>query len=148
MDKIMQHQRLENKKLEKLLSDTQKQSLQLSEALSQQQENPPSDPCDNFVTSEVTGSYYTVARGRRFDSFGIYDDVNKFLLEVNWVFGLLFKVCESYSEAHLYLREHLVQDHPAPSNAALTDSPSSFTKVASSSASAPHRGKEKRYSQG
>jgi hypothetical protein len=46
----MQQKRLENKKLEKLFSDTQKQSLQLSEALSQQQENPPADPWEIFVT--------------------------------------------------------------------------------------------------
>jgi hypothetical protein len=51
MAKIMQHQRLENKKLDKLFSDAQKQSLQISEALSQQQENPPADPWDKFVTS-------------------------------------------------------------------------------------------------
>jgi hypothetical protein len=89
------------------------------------------------VTSEVTGSYYAVARGRRFDSFGIYADVNKFLLEVNGVVGSLFKVCESYSEAHLHLKEHFIQDHPAPSNVASTDSPPSLTKVAFSSPSAP-----------
>jgi hypothetical protein len=44
MAKIMQQQRLENKKLEKLFSDAKKQSLQLSEALSQQEENPPAGP--------------------------------------------------------------------------------------------------------
>jgi hypothetical protein len=66
MANIIQQQRLENKKLEKLFSDAQKQSLQLSEALSQQQENSPADPWENFVTSEVTGSYYAVARGRKF----------------------------------------------------------------------------------
>jgi hypothetical protein len=68
---------------------------------------------------------------------GYAADVNKFLLEVNGVVGSLFKVCESYSEAHLYLKEHFVQDHPTPSNAASTDSPPSFVKVASSSPSAP-----------
>jgi hypothetical protein len=137
MAKIIQQQRLENKKLEKLFSDVQKQPLQLSEALSHQQENPPADHWDKFVTSDVTGSYYAVARGRRFDSFGIYGDVKKFLLEVNGVVGSLFKVCDSYSEAHLYLKEHFVQDHPAPSNIASTDSPPSFTKVASSSPPPP-----------
>jgi hypothetical protein len=64
--------------------------------------------------------------------------MNKFLLEVNGVVGLLFKVCESYSEAHLYLKEHFIQDHPAPSNVAATDSPPSFTKVNSSSPSVTH----------
>jgi hypothetical protein len=44
-----------------------------------------------LVTSEVIGSYYAVARGRRFDSFGIYADVSKFLFEVN-VVGSLFKM--------------------------------------------------------
>jgi hypothetical protein len=44
MAKIMQQQRLENRKLEKLFSDAKRQSLQLSEALNQQQENPPADP--------------------------------------------------------------------------------------------------------
>jgi benzoyl-CoA reductase/2-hydroxyglutaryl-CoA dehydratase subunit BcrC/BadD/HgdB len=63
--------------------------------------------------------------------------VNKFLLEVNGVVGLLFKVCESYSEAYLYLKEHFVQDHPTPSNVTSTDSPPLFTKVASSYPSAP-----------
>jgi hypothetical protein len=135
MAKIMQQQHLENKKLEKLFSDAQKQSLQLSEALSQQQENPPAYPWDKFVTSEVTGYYYAVAQGRRFDSFGMYADMNKFLLEVNGVVGSLFKVCESYSEAHIYLKEHFVQDQPVPSNVASTDSLPSFTKVASFSPS-------------
>jgi hypothetical protein len=32
--------------------------------------------------------------------------VSKFIFEVNGVVGLLFKLCESYSEAHLYLKEH------------------------------------------
>jgi hypothetical protein len=63
--------------------------------------------------------------------------VNKFLIEVNGVVGSLFKVCDSYSKSHLYLKENFVQDHPAPSNVAATDSPSSFTKVASSSPSVP-----------
>jgi hypothetical protein len=114
-----------------------KHSLQLSESLSQQQENPPANPWDNFFTSEVTGDYYAVARGSRFDSFGIYADVNKFLLEVNGMVGSLFKVCESYSESHLYLKEHLVREHPAPSNVAATDSPPSFAEGASSSPSVP-----------
>jgi hypothetical protein len=66
---IVQQQRLENKKLEKLFSDSKRQALQLSIALSQQQESPPDDPWDKFVTSEVTGSYYGVAQGKRFNSF-------------------------------------------------------------------------------
>jgi hypothetical protein len=140
MAKIVQQQRMENKKLEKLFSDAKKKSLQLSEALSQQQENTPAYPWDKFVTSEVTGSYYAVTQGRRFDSSGIYADVNKFLLEVNGVVGSLFKVCDSYSKAHLYLKERFVKEHPAPSNVAATDSPPSFTKVASLSPSAPPQG--------
>jgi hypothetical protein len=36
--------------------------------------------------------------------------MNKFLLEVNGVMGNLFDACESYSEAHLYLREHFVKE--------------------------------------
>jgi hypothetical protein len=44
MAKIVQHQHLENKKLKKLFSDSKRQTLQLSEALSQQQENPPLYP--------------------------------------------------------------------------------------------------------
>jgi predicted RNase H-like nuclease (RuvC/YqgF family) len=51
MAKIVQQQRLENKKLEKLFSDAKRQSLQLSESLSQQQYNPPADPWDKFVKS-------------------------------------------------------------------------------------------------
>jgi hypothetical protein len=122
MAKIMQQQHLENKKLDKLFSDAKRHSRQLSGALSQQQENPPAYPWDKCVTSEVTGAYYAVTRGRRFDKFGIYADVNKFLLQVNGVVGSLLKVCESHSEFHLYLKEHFVREHPAPSNVALTDS--------------------------
>jgi hypothetical protein len=61
MAKIVQQQRLENKKLEKLFSESQRQAFQLSEAISQQKENPPADPWGKFVTSEVTGPYYAVA---------------------------------------------------------------------------------------
>jgi hypothetical protein len=93
MTKIVQLQRLENKKLEKLFSDSKRQALQLSEALSRQQENPRADPWEKNVTSEVDEPYYAVARGRRFDSFGIYADVRNFLFEVNGVVGSLFKVC-------------------------------------------------------
>jgi hypothetical protein len=63
--------------------------------------------------------------------------VNKFLLEVNGMVGSLFKVCESYSEARLYLKEHIVKEHPVPSNVAAIDYPPSFTEVASSSPSVP-----------
>jgi hypothetical protein len=63
--------------------------------------------------------------------------VNKFLIEVNGVVGSLFKACESFSEAHLYLKEHFVKEHPATSKAAATDSPPSFTKVGSSSTPIP-----------
>jgi hypothetical protein len=57
---------------------------------------------------------YVVARGKWFSSFGIYADVTKFLLEVNEVVGSLFKVCESYSEARLYLREYYVKEKGGP----------------------------------
>jgi hypothetical protein len=60
MAKIVQQQRMENKKLEKLLPDYNRQALQMFEALSQQQENPTADPWEKFVTSEVTGAYYAV----------------------------------------------------------------------------------------
>jgi hypothetical protein len=70
---------LENKKLEKLFSDSKIQALQMHAALSQQQESPPADPWDKSVKSEITGSYYAVSQGGRFDSFGIYAGVNKFL---------------------------------------------------------------------
>jgi hypothetical protein len=63
--------------------------------------------------------------------------VNKFLLEVNGMVGSLFKVCESYSEAHLYLNEHFIKEHPAPSNVTPTDYPPSFPEVASSSLFVP-----------
>jgi hypothetical protein len=61
MAKIVQQQRLENKKLEKLFSNFKRQALQLPAALSQQQESPPADPWEKIVTSDVTGSYYAVA---------------------------------------------------------------------------------------
>jgi hypothetical protein len=146
MAKIMQQQRLENKKLEKLSSYAKIQSLQLSEVLSQQQGNPPADPWDKNVTSEVTGSYYAATGERIFDSFGMYADVNKFLLEVNSVAWSILKVCESYSEAHLYLKEHFVKEHPTPSNVAANDSPPSFTEVASSSPAVPSGEREAIYS--
>jgi hypothetical protein len=101
MAKIVQQQRLENNKLEKLFSDSKRQVLQLSVSLSRQQDIPPAELCDKFVTSEVTGSYYAVARRKSFDSFGIYTDVNKFLFVFNGVVGSFFKVCDSYSESRL-----------------------------------------------
>jgi hypothetical protein len=134
---IVQQQCLENMKLEKLFSDSKRQALQLSAALSRQQEIPPADPWDKFVTSEVIGFYYAVAWERRFYSLGIYADVNKFLFEVNGVVGSLFKVCESYSEAHLYLNEHFVKEDPAPLNVTLTDSLPSFPEGGSSSPHVP-----------
>jgi hypothetical protein len=48
--------------------------------------------------------------------------VNKFLFEVNGVVGSLLKVCEYYSKAHLYLKEHLVKEDPIPLDVAVTDS--------------------------
>jgi hypothetical protein len=146
MAKIFQQNCLENKKLEKLFSDSKRQALRLSAALSQQQENPPADPWDKFVTSEVTGSYHAVARGRRFDSFGIYADVNKLIFEVNGVVGSLFKVCEPYFESHLYLKEHFVKEHPTPLNVVPTDSLASFPEGGSSSPPVPQRKKEAIYS--
>jgi hypothetical protein len=69
-----------------------------------------------------------VTRGKWFSSFGIYADVNKLLLEINGVVGSLFKVCESYSGAHLYLRENFiyVKEDPVPQDVAPTDSPPSL----------------------
>jgi hypothetical protein len=52
--------------------------------------------------------------------------VSKFLFEVNGVVWSLFKVCESYSEAHLYLKDSFVREHPAPLNVAAIDFPPSF----------------------
>jgi hypothetical protein len=101
----VQQQSLEDKKLEKLFSDSKRQALQLSVALIQKQVSHPVDPWDKFVTSEVAGSYYAVARGKKIDSFGIYAHVNKFLFEVNGVVGFRFKVCGSNSEAHLRLKK-------------------------------------------
>jgi predicted RNase H-like nuclease (RuvC/YqgF family) len=49
--KIVQQQRLENKKLEKLLSDTKRKLIELYSALSQQQESSPADLWDTFVAS-------------------------------------------------------------------------------------------------
>jgi hypothetical protein len=137
MDKIAQQQRLENKTLEKIFSDSKRQPLHISEALIQQQENPPADHWDKFVISEVTGPYYKVARGRRFDSFGIYADVSKFIFEVNGVVGSLFQGCESYSKAYLYLKAIFVKDHHAPLNIAATDSPPSCPELGASSPPPP-----------
>jgi hypothetical protein len=141
MANIVRQQRLDSKQLEKLFSDSKRQAFQLSEALSKQQENPPADRWDKFVTSEVTESYYAVAQGIRFDSFGIYADVSKFIFEVNGVVGSLFKVCASYSGSHHYLKEHLVKERPVPSNVAVTDSPPSFPKWALRPRTSPQRRK-------
>jgi hypothetical protein len=62
--KFVLQQHLENKKLEKLFSDSKRQSLQLSLALSQQQQRHPADTWGKCVVSEVTGSFYVVARGK------------------------------------------------------------------------------------
>jgi hypothetical protein len=60
MAKIVQQQHLENKKLKKLFSDSKRQTLQLSEALSQQQENPPLYPWGkNYVRG-----HWGLLRGR------------------------------------------------------------------------------------
>jgi hypothetical protein len=67
----------------------------------------------------------------------IYADANKFLFEVNGVVALLFKVCESYAEAHLYLKEHSVKENPTTLNTATTDSPPSFPEGCSSSLPVP-----------
>jgi hypothetical protein len=141
--KIVQQQRLENKKLEKLFSDYKRHALQPSVDLSQQQESSPADPWEKFVSSEVTGYYYAVARGRIFDSFGIYADVNKLLFEVNGVVGSLFKVCESYSEARLYVKELFTKEDPTPLDVAATDSPPSFPEGGSSSPPVPPGGEKK-----
>jgi hypothetical protein len=109
LTKIVQEQCLENKKLEKLFLASKKKLLQLSLVLNQKQESTHFDPWVNFLATEVIGSYYDVARGKGFSSFGIYVDVKEFLMEVNGVVGSLFKVCESYSEAHLYLKEHFTK---------------------------------------
>jgi hypothetical protein len=54
LENIIQQQRLENKKPEKRFSDSKRQSLQLSLALSHKQESHPADPWENVVSSEVT----------------------------------------------------------------------------------------------
>jgi hypothetical protein len=98
LEKIVQQQRLENKKLEKMFSDSKRQSLQLSLALSQQQESPPADPWENMLHRRSLG---LTMRSPEEKGLTVYADVTKFLFEVNGVVGSLFKVCESYSEARL-----------------------------------------------
>jgi hypothetical protein len=85
---------------------SKKKSLQLSLSLIQKQESAPVDLWDKFLATEVTGYYYAVAMVNSVDIFGINADVKKFLTEVNGVVGALFKVCESHSEARLYLEDH------------------------------------------
>jgi hypothetical protein len=63
--------------------------------------------------------------------------VNKFLFEVNGVVVSLFKVCESYSKARLYLKDHFVKEDPAPLDVAATDSPPSLPKGGLSSPPMP-----------
>jgi hypothetical protein len=69
--------------------------------------------------------------------------VSKFIFEVNGVVGSLFKVCESYSEAHLYLKENFVKEHPAPLN-----SPPLFPEGGLFVSARPTIGEKKRYFQG
>jgi hypothetical protein len=80
-------------------------------------------------------SLYLIKRSPKEEDLTVlgYADVSKILSEVNGVVGLLFKVCESYYEAHLYLKEHFRKDHPIPLNVAAADSPFSFPEVGSSS---------------
>jgi predicted RNase H-like nuclease (RuvC/YqgF family) len=52
LTQIVQKQHIENKKLEKLLSDSKRKSLQLSLALSLKEEKTSSDPWDKFVVSK------------------------------------------------------------------------------------------------
>jgi hypothetical protein len=63
--------------------------------------------------------------------------VNKFLFKVNWVVGSLFKVCESYSKDHLYLRAYFVKEDPVPPDVAPTDSAPSLPKGGISSPPVP-----------
>jgi hypothetical protein len=51
--------------------------------------------------------------------------------------GSLFKVCESYYEAHLYLKEHFMKEDPAPLDVAATYFPPSLPKGGLSSPPAP-----------
>jgi hypothetical protein len=76
--------------------------------------------------------------------------VNNFILEVNGVVGSLFKVCESYSEAHLYLREHFVKEKedPIPQGINPTESPPSLPEGGISSPPVPPSGEKKQYFQG
>jgi hypothetical protein len=87
-----------------------------------------------------------IARGKGFDSFGIYADAKKFLFEVNGVVVSLFKVRESYSEAHLYLKEHFVKEDPVPLDTAAIDPPRS--QGGSIVPSHTRGGVKKRYFQG
>jgi hypothetical protein len=147
--KIVQQQRLKNKKVEKLFSDFKRKSLQLSLALSQQQESAPSYPWHKFLALEVTGSYYDVSRGKGCSSLGIYADINKCILEVNGVVGSPFKVCESYSEAHLYLREHFVKEKEDHIPEYRSDQvPSLDSQRGGNVPSRTPQGEEKRYFQG
>jgi hypothetical protein len=132
MAKIMQQQHIENKKLEKLFSDARRQSLQLSGALIQQPDNPPAGLGTHLSRQRLLGLITQSPDEEDSTVLG-----NKFLLEVNGVAGSIFKLCESHSEAHFYVKEHFVKEHPAPSNVAATDSPPSFTEVASSPPSVP-----------
>jgi hypothetical protein len=79
---------------------------------------------------------------------GICVNVNKFLFEFNGVVGSLFKVCESYSEAHLYLKEHFVKEDPIPLDVDPTDSPRRLPEGGGYHPSRTPRGEKKRYFQG
>jgi hypothetical protein len=108
LTQIYQQQCLENKKLEKFFSYSKRKSLQLSLALNQKEGETSSDPLDTFLVSEVSGSYYVVAEGRNYGSFGIYVDVDvgKFLSEVDCMAGALFRVYPTYPASRLYLEVH------------------------------------------
>jgi hypothetical protein len=139
MAKIVQQQRLENKKLEnfsQILKDSLSSCLKLSVSnkrilLLTRVKNLSHQRSLGIITRSPEEQDSTVLG---------YADVSKFLLEVNGVFGSLCKVFESNSEAHLYLEEHFVKEHPTPSNVAATDSPPSFPEGGSSSPPAPPLG--------
>jgi hypothetical protein len=123
--KIIQQQRLENKNLDFFQIPRDR----LSDCLKLSVKNKRTLLLTRGINVSHQKSLDLIIRSLKEEDltvFGIYAGVNKFLFEVNRVVGSLFKVWESYSEAHLYLKENFVKEHPAPLNVAVTNSHTSF----------------------
>jgi viroplasmin and RNaseH domain-containing protein len=65
------------------------------------------DPWDKFTSDEIKGQYFAVSVGRNEHSFGIYAELTRFKEEIEGYPTSSYQSCESYTEAHQYLKKYL-----------------------------------------